>query len=126
MKRHDSKPLAAIRARRGVAWTIAIALLIDVFTTMPLMLRMAVADDMTMAAGCPMGSPDSGNSTHHPVDHRHCLVCTGGIGMAMLAANLAPPAPALVTAAPLRELPAPFPSRGLRTAYISRAPPILV
>jgi hypothetical protein len=113
------------RAGRGIAWSIAIALLVNLLTVMPLMLRMAVANDMTMAAGCPMqGMSDKGNPGHHPLDHSHCLVCTGGIGAATLAANIAPPAPALVTVAPLRESPAPFPSRGLRTAYISRAPPL--
>jgi hypothetical protein len=113
--------------RRAAAWAAAIALLVNVIAVMPIMLRMAVADEATIAVGCPMtGMADTGDrGHHHPIDHSHCLVCTGGIGVALLAANVAPLSPSLVSAAVVRELPAPFPSRGVRTAYISRAPPIL-
>ncbi len=105
---------------------MAIALLVNVFTVMPIMLGMAVADEGTMSVGCPLaGTHNDGTTAHHSVDHSHCLVCTGGIGVALLAANVAPLGPTLVATAPMRELPAPFPSRGVRTAYISRAPPIL-
>ena len=113
--------------RRVVAWALAVALLVNVITVMPMMLRMAVADEATMAIGCPMaGMADTGDRGHHqPIDHSHCLVCTGGIGAAMLTAAAAPLGPSLVCTTVVRELPAPFPSRGVRTAYTSRAPPIL-
>jgi hypothetical protein len=116
----------AFQLGRIAAWTVIIALLVNVVAIMPIMLGMAVADGATMASGCPMqGMADRSDPGHRPFDHSHCLVCTGGIGAALLAANIAPPSATLVTTAPLRELPAPFPSRGLRTAYISRAPPVL-
>ena len=120
------KYLTVSRPRCGVAWAMAIAMLVNVFTITPIMLRMAVADEGTMPVGCPLaGMHGEGTTRHHPVDHGHCLVCTGGIGVALLAANFAPLGPTLVATAPVRELPAPFPSRGVRTAYVSRAPPIL-
>jgi hypothetical protein len=113
--------------RRAAAWAVAIALLLNVITVTPIMLRMAVADEATMAVGCAMtGLPDTGDrGHHHPVDHSHCLFCTGGIGVALLAANVAPLGPSLVCTTVVREQPAPFPSRSVRTAYVSRAPPIL-
>jgi hypothetical protein len=118
--------LTAVQPGRIAAWTVVIALLVNVFTIMPIMLGMAVADSATMANACPMqGMAGKSNPGHHPFDHSHCLVCTGGIGAALVTASIAPPSSTLVSTAPLRELPAPFPSRGLRTAYISRAPPLL-
>ena len=118
--------MTASRAGRAIAWSVAIALLVNVVAVMPLMLRMAVAGDVRMAAGCPMqGVPDKGNPGHHPVDHSHCLVCTGGIGAATLAAPIQPLGPTLAGVRVSRELPAGFPARGLVTVYISRAPPSL-
>jgi len=118
---------AAAPARRSVAWTVAIALLVNVITVTPIMLRMAVAGEATMAVGCPMtGMAGTGDRGHqNPIDHSHCLFCTGGIGVALLAANVAPLGPSLVCTTVVREQPAPFPSRGVRTAYVSRAPPVL-
>ena len=128
MRYRDSlgEKLIAPASRRGVAWAMALALLVNIFTIMPIMLRMAVAEDSTVAAGCPIHDMgQKGELGRHPVDHGRCLVCTGGIGAAMLAANFAPLGPTLVAMVPAQELPALFPSRGVRTAYISRAPPIL-
>jgi hypothetical protein len=125
-RENSSKNLTVSRPRCGVAWAMAITLLVNIFTITPIMLRMAVADEGMTSLGCPLaGMHGEGTAGHHPIEHSHCLICTGGIGVALLAANFAPVGPTLAATAPARELPVPFPSRGVRTAYISRAPPIL-
>ena len=112
-------------ARRSVAWAVAIALLVNIVTIMPLMLGMAAADDTKMTTICSVhGLIDKGRVDHSSVDHSQCLVCSGGIGAAMRMADIAPFGLVLVATIPVRELPTPFPPRGVRTAYISRAPPI--
>jgi hypothetical protein len=120
------KSVTARQARRGVAWTAAIALLVNILTVMPLLLRMAVpAEALPVAyATCPMGMAGAGHGSHNPIDHSHCLVCQGGVGAAMLAATIEPTGPTLAGVVVRLELPAAFPARATATAYTSRAPPI--
>ncbi len=125
--------MTAPQARHGIAWMAAIALLINILTVMPLLLRMAVPAEALPAvySACPMGMQvaDAGHGSHavdhSPIDHSHCLVCQGGIGAAMLVAPVLPQGPTLAGVALKPELPTAFPARGVATAYISRAPPLL-
>jgi hypothetical protein len=116
--------------RRGIVWALAVTLFANVITIMPVMLRMALAQpSMTPMAGAPcsmhMGGQNGMNPAHGtpPCDHRHCLICQGGVGPAVLGAaiaRLAAPLSIVVAAFEHRTI---FVAQPFRTSYISQAPP---
>jgi hypothetical protein len=118
---------------RGVAWTVVVALMINIATVMPLMLRMAVADtDKAMMSGSPCPMPGMGDKSMGekspvpgvpPCDHQHCLICQGGIGAAVLGSAVPPIAAPLTIRVGLLEKRPVFVAQPFRTSYASRAPP---
>ena len=117
--------------RKAASWTVAFAMLVNVATIIPLILRMAVAEPvMIMANGlpCPMNMPGMGGKapapTIPPCDHAHCLICQGGVGPAVLGAALAPVVAPLRVSLVVFEHRIDFVSQPFRTSYISRAPPL--
>jgi Protein of unknown function (DUF2946) len=132
--RHPRVNRARSLLRRTAGWTVAFAMLVNVATIMPLMLRMAIAGPvMVMANGlpCPMHTASNmeGKGPVHgtpPCDHAHCLICQGGIGTAVLGSPIPPVAAPLKVITVIFEHRTIFIAQPFRTSYISRAPPLAI